>query len=221
MEAIIRPTVLYGSEIWGSSLLQTDWARLEGVQTLLLRRIIRCKRTVPQPIIQAEFGVHPFRLEVIFRLVSFLRRVRSFRDSTIGRERYPYLALCSSEALASDPPSGRARGWFSEASRLLQSMTISPERLPPFSFSLDAPRHLLPTRQVLNQAIREDIYRLYIQVTWTSPSTSLGSKMSFYLEHFLELRMASSSAPLIHAALDALTQDPFGSAPGWISSTPD
>jgi hypothetical protein len=66
MEAIIRPTVLYGSEIWGSSLLQTDWARLERVQTLLLRRIIRCKRTVPQPIIQAEFGVHPFRLEVIF-----------------------------------------------------------------------------------------------------------------------------------------------------------
>jgi hypothetical protein len=66
-------------------------------------------------------------------------------------------------------------------------MTISPERLPPFSFSLDAPRHLLSTRQVLNQAIREDIYRLYIQVTWTSPPTSLGSKMSFYLEHFLEL----------------------------------
>jgi hypothetical protein len=47
---------------------------------------------------------HPFRLEVIFCLVSFLRRVRSFRDSTIRRERYPYLALCSSEALASNPP---------------------------------------------------------------------------------------------------------------------
>jgi hypothetical protein len=67
-------------------------------------------------------------------------------------------------------------------------MTISPKHLPPFSFSLDVPRHLLPTRQVLNHAIKEDIYKLYIQVTWTSPPTSLGSKMSFYIEHFLELR---------------------------------
>jgi hypothetical protein len=116
MEAIIRPTVLYGSEIWGPSLIQTDWARLERVQTLLLRRIIRCKRTVPQSIIQAEFGVQPFRLEVIFRLISFIHRVRSFRDSATRRERYPYLALCSSEALASDHSTGRARGWFSEAS---------------------------------------------------------------------------------------------------------
>jgi hypothetical protein len=78
MEAIIRPTVLYGSEIWGPSLLQTDWAKLEGVQTLLLRRIICYKRTVPQPIIQAEFGIHPFALRS-FLLVSFLRRVRSFQ----------------------------------------------------------------------------------------------------------------------------------------------
>jgi hypothetical protein len=67
-------------------------------------------------------------------------------------------------------------------------MTISPERLPPFRYSLDASAHLLPTRQIVNRDIREDIYRLYIQVTWTSPPTSLGSKMSFYLEHFLELR---------------------------------
>jgi hypothetical protein len=144
MEAIIRPTVLYGSEIWGPSLIQTDWARLERVQTLLLRRIIRCKHTVPQSIIQAEFGVQPFRLEVIFRLISFIHRVRSFKDSTTKRERYPYLALCSSEALTSDHSTGHARGWFSEASRLLQSMTISPEHLPPFRYSLDASVHLLP-----------------------------------------------------------------------------
>jgi hypothetical protein len=89
MEAIIRPTVLYGSEIWGPSLIQTDWARLERVQTLLLRRIIRCKCTVPQSIIQAEFGVQPFRLEVIFRLISFLHRVRSFRNSDSRREQVP------------------------------------------------------------------------------------------------------------------------------------
>jgi hypothetical protein len=35
MEAIIKPIVLNGFEIWGPSLLQIDWARLERVQTLL------------------------------------------------------------------------------------------------------------------------------------------------------------------------------------------
>jgi hypothetical protein len=153
MEAIIKPTILYGSKILGPSLLQTDWARLEGVQTLLLKQIIHCKWMVPQTIIHAKFGVHPFRLEVIFRSVSFLHRFRSFKDSTIGKEPYPYLALCSSEALVSDPPSGNASGWFSDVSRLLHSMIIFLESLPSFSFSLDASRHLLSTRSFFLSAL--------------------------------------------------------------------
>jgi hypothetical protein len=100
MDSLIRPTVLYGSEIWGPSLLESDWASVERVQTLLLRRIIRCKQTVPQHIILAEFGARPFRLETVFRLVSFLHRIRSFADSVKGRDRYPYLAYCSSETIA-------------------------------------------------------------------------------------------------------------------------
>jgi len=100
MDTLIRPTVLYGSEIWGPSLLESDWAAAERVQTLLLRRIIRCKRTIPQQIILAEFGAQLFQLETIFRLVSFLHRVRSFVDTLKGRDRYPYLSYCSSEAIA-------------------------------------------------------------------------------------------------------------------------
>jgi hypothetical protein len=75
MDTLICPTILYGSKIWGPSLLESDWASAERVQILLLRRIIRCKQTVPQHIILAEFGAQPFRLETIFRLVSFLHRV--------------------------------------------------------------------------------------------------------------------------------------------------
>jgi hypothetical protein len=42
------------------------------------------------------------------------------------------------------------------------------------SFSINASCHLLPTRQVLNHATREDIYRLYTQITWPSPLVNLG-----------------------------------------------
>ena len=90
LNTLIRPTVLYGSEIWGPSLLETDWASAERVQILLLRRIIICKQTVPQHIILAEFGAHPFCLEIVFGLVSFLYRIRGLADSTKGRDRYPF-----------------------------------------------------------------------------------------------------------------------------------
>lgn len=41
-------------------------------ESMFLQHIICCKCTVPQPIIQAEFGIHPFHLAVLFLLVSFL-----------------------------------------------------------------------------------------------------------------------------------------------------
>lgn len=100
MDTLIRPTVLYGSKISGPSLLEPDWASVERVQTLLLRRFIKCKQTVPQHIILAEFGARPFRLEVIFRLVSLLHKLRGLADTRKGRDRYPYLAYCSSEHIA-------------------------------------------------------------------------------------------------------------------------
>jgi hypothetical protein len=37
VDYLIRPTVLYGSEIWGPSLLESDWTSAERVQTILLR----------------------------------------------------------------------------------------------------------------------------------------------------------------------------------------
>jgi hypothetical protein len=105
-----------------------------------------------------------------------------------GRDRYPYLAYCSSETIALSSPLGRARGWFAGVSDLLESVGIQMDRLPPFRYSLDAPGHLLPTRQELNRIIRDDIYRQFIQITWVNPQGGLRPKMAFYVEHFLELR---------------------------------
>jgi hypothetical protein len=45
MDTLVRPTVLYGSEVWGPGLLESDWSSTERVQIILLRCIIRCKQT--------------------------------------------------------------------------------------------------------------------------------------------------------------------------------
>lgn len=188
MNTLVCPTVLYGSEIWGPYLLESDWASTERVQTLLLRRIIRCKKTVSQHIILADFGAQSFWLEMVFSLVSFLHHVRGFADPIQSREQYPYKAYCSSETIACSTPSGQARCWFRGVSDLLESVGIQLDRLPPFQYSLNAPSHLLPTRQELDKIIREDIYKKFIQFTWVNPPRGLRPKMTFYVENFLELR---------------------------------
>jgi hypothetical protein len=188
MDTLIRPTVLYGSEIWGPSLLESDWASTERVQILLLCNIIRCKQTVPQHIILAEFGAHPFRFETMFRLVSFLHRIRSFGDSVKGRDRYPYLAYRSFEVVSLSSPPGWARCWFEGVSGLLALVGIRLDCLPTFRYSLDARGHLLPTRHEMNKIIKDDIYRQFVQIAWVSPWAGLCPKMAFYIEQFLELR---------------------------------
>jgi hypothetical protein len=80
MDSFIRPIFLYGSKICGPSLLESDWASVERVQTLLLRRIIRCKQIVTHHIILAEFGARPFQLETMFRLVSFLYHIQGLAN---------------------------------------------------------------------------------------------------------------------------------------------
>jgi hypothetical protein len=142
--------------------VESDWASAERFQTLLLQRIIRCKQAVPQHIILAEFRAQPFRLETLFILVSFLHHILIFVDSVKGRDRYPYLAYCSSKTTALSSPSGWSRGWFVGVSNLLESMGIQMDRLPPFRYSLDALGQLLPTGQELNRIIKDDIYRQFI-----------------------------------------------------------
>jgi hypothetical protein len=56
MDTLVRNTILYGFEVWRPGLLESDWSSAERVQITLLRRIIRCKHTVPHPIVLAEFG---------------------------------------------------------------------------------------------------------------------------------------------------------------------
>ena len=189
----MRLTVLYGSVVWGPSLLRSDWASVEWIQTLFLRHIIRCHRFILHSIILAEFGVHPFRLAAIFDLVWFLHRLRGFADTAVDRNRYSCLAYCSSISIAAtDSSSGsRARCWYVQVSSLLSSIGISMDHLPPFQFSLDAPAHLLPSRQELNEHVRLDIYRLYISTTCVNPLGGLRPRMSFYVENFLEYLMGS------------------------------
>jgi hypothetical protein len=188
MDSLIRPTFLYGTNIWGDSLLEFNWASNERVQTLLLQCIIRCKQTKPQHIILVKFGAQPFRRETIFKLVCFLHCIRTFADSVSERERCLYLAYFSSETISLSSPSSWDRGWFAGVSTLLEYVGIQIYHLPPFINFSDAPGHLPLTRHELNIIIRDEIYKYFIHITWVNPPNGLQPKMALYTDYFLELR---------------------------------
>lgn len=81
-------------------------------------------------------------------------------------ERYPYLALSSSEEITSAGPSGWSCCLFFKVFLLLELVGISIDCLP----LLGIPQ-MLPVnfRLPLNRVIREYIYTQYIQVTWIGP----------------------------------------------------
>jgi hypothetical protein len=131
MDTLVRPTVLYGFEVWGDGLLESDLSSINRVKIILLRCIIKCKQTIPQPVVLVEYGARPFRLETIFSLISLLPYIQSFADVMKGWDWYPYLTYCSSESIASTS-FVRSRCWYVGVLDLLASIGIMMDRLPPF-----------------------------------------------------------------------------------------
>jgi hypothetical protein len=164
MDTLVRPTVLYGFEVWELGLLESDWSLTERVQ-IILHHIIRCKHIIRQPIVLVEFVACPFRLETVYGLMSLLHCIQSFADTTKGKDWYPFLAYCSSESIALASSLIHSHCWYVGVSVLLVLVGITMDRLPPFRYSLDALGHLLPTRQEMNTIIIEDIYRKFVWLT--------------------------------------------------------
>jgi len=188
LDSLLRPTILQGSEVWGPSLLELDWTLVERVWVLLLQCINRCEQIVPRHVILAEFWAWHFQLETVFKFVSFQHRIQSFVDLVKGRDQYLYYAYFSSKTISLSSPPCRVSGWFAKVSNLLWFMGIQLNYLPPFKYSLNAPSHLLPTKQELNKIIGDDTYTQFIQITWVGTEGGLCPKMAFYAKHFLELR---------------------------------
>lgn len=109
-DTIIKLTVLYGVEVRGLYMSFIDWACVKRVHSVMFQGMICCKQTVPQAIVQAEFGAYPLVLENICKLVFFLCKIYNLGDFAFGLVRYLYLALCSFKEIAHSPLKERSIG---------------------------------------------------------------------------------------------------------------
>lgn len=78
----------------GTQLIGVTLAMAKRVQFLKLRRIIRCKRTISQEIIQLEFVAPPFTAKTIFKLVSLLYLSWCFAKSPSGKDQSTAFGWC-------------------------------------------------------------------------------------------------------------------------------
>ena len=108
-DSLVRPTILYGFVVWGPSLIASNWAYIEWVQTLFLCRIIRCHRFTPHNIFLAEFSVYPLKLAIIFDLIWFLHRLCGFMETCANWHRYSSLAYFSLVEIMRSDTSARSR----------------------------------------------------------------------------------------------------------------
>lgn len=71
--AIIKPILLYGSEIWGPILKFENWDKslIERTQLEFAKNILRVNRSTSNNACRAELGLYPLHIEIQKRAVQF------------------------------------------------------------------------------------------------------------------------------------------------------
>ena len=176
-DTLVTPALMYSSSMWGPGLTVDTWSQMERPQVLMLARMIRSKRSVPHDIVRAEFAAPPMVVEALFQTVTLLHRLRELPPERLARR-----AFESSRQLAEE---GHTRGWYTQVLEWFARYHLDIDRLPPLQYDPDAPQRLSRTER--NKVLRQDLWQLYIQVTWCSPPRELMTKMQYYRTSFLQL----------------------------------
>ena len=176
-DTLVTPALMYSSSVWGPGLTDAIWNQIERPQVLMLAKMIRSKPSVPHDIVRAEFAAPPMVIEALFQTVTFLHRLRELPPERLTRR-----AFESSRQLAEE---GHTGVWYTQVLEWFAQYHIDIDRLPPLQYDPDAPRRLSRTEK--NRVLRQDLWQLYIQVTWSSPPQGLTTKMEYYRKSFLQL----------------------------------
>ena len=145
---LVTSAMLYGVQVWGPSVDQSNWKAMERPLISIISRMIRAKASVPHTIIRAEVAAPPIEVEALTKSVSFIHSIWN-----TDRGRYTRLVLESSRQLALK---GDTSCWYAKTNLWFQRHGFSMDRLPPFQYSLEAPS--LPITKIeRNRIIRQDL----------------------------------------------------------------
>ena len=114
-DALVRPVMLYGVEVWGPhSLGQLD-AHFEREHRSFLRRLLGVRESTPSAVVLAELGRYPLAVLATVHVCKYWNRLMAMEDSRLVR-----LAFLESVRLATLPTRFAVRAsWAAQVASLL------------------------------------------------------------------------------------------------------
>ena len=91
-ETLVTPVILYGCEVWGCSISQESWKKIEQIQKCFITYNLKIKSNTPYPILLIEVGLSPIDSLAMTRLLLYKHKINNVRD-----HRLPKLAFNSSQ----------------------------------------------------------------------------------------------------------------------------
>ena len=83
LQAVLRPVVEYGSPVWQPSV--AELAKLEQVQTRVLRRLVACGRNVADDVLRMELACRPYASWFAQRKLEYAYRLLGMGDDRLPR----------------------------------------------------------------------------------------------------------------------------------------
>lgn len=114
-DALVRPVMLYGIEVWGPHLLGQSDAQFERVHRSFLRRLLGVRESTPSVVVLAELGRYPLMVLATVQVCKYWNRLVA-----MGSSRLVHLAFLESVRLAALPTRHAVRAsWAAQVASLL------------------------------------------------------------------------------------------------------
>ena len=78
---MVKPILLYGSEIWGFS---TNIQCLEKVQLRFCKLLLKLKTSTPSYMIYGELGLFPIEIDIKLRMISYWARLLTGKETKLS-----------------------------------------------------------------------------------------------------------------------------------------
>jgi hypothetical protein len=155
--ALVRPIITYGCEIWGYSCLDI----IESLHLEYLKYILRMKKTTPDCFVYGETGNYPLYIHVYYRMIKFWHKLRIDKDGKISTRLLHTLLECHNFKIYTND-------WLFKIKQILDESGLS--------FVWDQPQ--LVTTAWLGNALLQRQKDMYLQM-WKQKCDNCGKALHY------------------------------------------
>ena len=165
-DALVKQSMLYGSEVWGGFVPGKDVAG-EKVHRTFIRHLLGVPTGTPTVAVLAEVGRYPLHVSVAVVMLKYWNRLVEMEDGRLVKQAFLASAALA-QALARSNPRSLTKPWAGQVASLLAS--------------IDMPHDLSAPQTVNIEVAVEQLQCRYIAEVTGRTGKPVGSKLQEYLQ---------------------------------------